>query len=200
MQSDSTELRAPTGLSKRWFELSESSLVNKEPPRLFELAEDGQPVVHSPLVPSPSRFLGVLCAQLLAQLGHEVLFWTAVSTPAGVLRPDLIWQPEGSDNNPTWDLLDCAPPLLIELELAGRPRHLGMAGRVDAFLRAGTREVAVVTLGKETIFHRTEGASPESVFGLELGLPHGALPQARENLSESEREWWNEWNSKLTAF
>lgn len=159
---------ATAQLAQRWRELVDQ----QDMPDRFELDEYGELVDVNPPKKPHQKIVYALMKQIETQLGGEPLPGVGVLTRIGVRIPDVVWQPQWTDEEPA----DPAPMLCIEV-LSPENRRREIEEKTGAYLAAGAREVIVVELTGRIRFFGADGERNASVLGLKLVLPAGTYPR-----------------------
>lgn len=132
------ETNSTAQLRQEWFALSQGAADSPERRSIFELTAAGEQLPSPKLANAHVRDLSTLCKQIAEVAWGDALLWAAVMTPVGVLRPCLAWLPDGHpEEGGEWDLLENAPPLVVEVRFANREPRLTIAERARAYLLAG---------------------------------------------------------------
>lgn len=158
----------PTELARRWNELQRDPSA----PDFCELDEYGDVVVMNPPRKPHQRIVAALMRQIVQQLGGEALPGLGVLTRIGVRVPDIVWQPQPTDDDPA----SPAPPLIVEVQSEANTRA-ELDAKVAAYLAAGAREVILVELSGRIRYFGAEGERTASAYGLNLALPAGTYPR-----------------------
>jgi Uma2 family endonuclease len=159
----------PAELARRWNELQRDPAA----PDFCELDEYGDVIVTNPPRKPHQRIVAALMQQIEAQLGGEALPGLGVLTRIGVRVPDIVWQPQPTDDDPA----SPAPPLIVEVQSESDTRA-ELDAKVAAYLAAGAREVILVELSGRIRFFGADGERTASADGLNLSLPAGTYPLA----------------------
>jgi Uma2 family endonuclease len=159
---------ATAQLAQRWRELVDQPGV----PDRFELDEYGELVDVNPPKKPHQKIVYALMKQIETQLGGEPLPGIGVLTRIGVRIPDVVWQPQWTDEEPA----DPAPVLCVEV-LSPENRRREIEEKTGAYLAAGAREVIVVELGGRIRLFGADGERDTSALGLKLVLPAGTYPR-----------------------
>jgi Uma2 family endonuclease len=159
----------PAELARRWNELQRDPSA----PDFCELDEYGDVIVTNPPRKPHQRIVAALMQQIEAQLGGEALPGLGVLTRIGVRVPDIVWQPQPTDDDPS----SPAPPLIVEVQSESNTRA-ELDAKVGAYLAAGAREVILVELSGRIRFLGADGERTAGAYGLNLSLPAGTYPLA----------------------
>ncbi|HXF46518.1 MAG TPA: Uma2 family endonuclease [Burkholderiaceae bacterium] len=157
----------PTELARRWNELQRDPSA----PDFCELDEYGDVIVMNPPRKPHQRIVRALMHQIETRLGGEALPGLGVLTRIGVRVPDIVWQPQPTDDDPA----SPAPPLIVEVQSDANTRA-ELDAKVAAYLAAGAREVILVELSGRIRYFGAEGERTASAYGLTLALPAGTYP------------------------
>jgi Uma2 family endonuclease len=155
-------------LARRWHELQ----CDPSAPDFCELDEYGDVIVTNPPRKPHQRIVAALMQQIVQRLGGEALPGLGVLTRIGVRVPDIVWQPQPTDDDPA----SPAPPLIVEVQSEGNTRA-ELDAKVAAYLAAGAREVILVELSGRIRYFGPEGERAASAYGLNLALPAGTYPR-----------------------
>lgn len=158
----------PAELARRWNELQRDPSA----PDFCELDEYGDVIVMNPPRKPHQRIVRALMQQIETQLGGEALPGLGVLTRIGVRVPDIVWQPQPTEDDPA----SPAPPLIVEVQSESNTRA-ELDAKVAAYLEAGAREVILVELSGRIRFFGAEGERAASALGLNLTLPAGTYPR-----------------------
>jgi Uma2 family endonuclease len=153
-------------LIRRWLELCASA----NSPAYFELNQFGEMIEN----PQPSvrerRIAHTVSRELEAQLGPEAAVEISVMTDQGVRVPDVIWMPPSRWarwQEPT--PLPFAPDICVEV-LTPADSTVGTEMKKGAYLRAGAREIILISPNGAIEFFGTGGKRGKSALGVALFL------------------------------
>lgn len=156
-------------LAARWRELLDQPGL----PHRFELDEFGELIEMNPPQLPHQRIVHALSKQIESQLGGEPLPGLGVLTSIGVRIPDIVWQPEWSNQDPA----NPAPALCVEVLSPDNTRR-EIEEKTAAYLAAGAREVVIVEMSGRIRYFDARGERTQSSLGLQLSLPSGTYPLA----------------------
>jgi Uma2 family endonuclease len=154
-------------LVQRWLELCASA----DSPAYFELNQFGE-MVENPQPSVRERCIAhTVSRELEAQLGPEAAVEIAVMTDRGVRVPDLIWmRPSRWSEWQEVTPLPFAPDLCVEV-LSRRDTPAAIEIKKAAYLRAGAKEVIVISADSRIEFFGPEGRRRVSALGVVVYLP-----------------------------
>lgn len=159
---------ADAALSARWQQL----LAEPGAPDFCEIDELGDVIEMNPLSKPHQRIVWSIQQQIVAKLGGEALPGVGVLTRIGVRVPDVIWEEQPVQSDPT----SPAPTICVEVQSESNTRR-EMNEKLAAYLAAGAREVILVELSGRIRYFDASGERESSSFAIALTLPPDTRPR-----------------------
>ena len=155
-------------LSQRWREMMDDRVLANIQGKV-ELDAWGRIIVMSPVSLEHGGAAGRLAHLLESQLGGRSITEVGILTPAGVLAPDVAWCSRDFWTSHQGEVpLRVAPEICIEVASRSNTRD-ELAGKIEAYLRAGAKEAWIVHPGaKRVAFFASSGEIEQSSFQVDL--------------------------------